>query len=214
MRSASAGRSATITPCLRAAARSANSRSSVASNARGSASAAARRLLERARRLLETDERPVERGDRLVEQTAGLRRLPFEPADEARKGWRRARGPGHGLVSLGDVARDLLGTHEQLPAVGERVLLVGLRCERAKLLDRGAEVLALRPRGVDPPAELRRRAFRLAPFPVRQCDRGSIRVEAAEGVEESAMDVGIDHGAVVVLSVDLDQRRAELREAA
>ena len=47
---------------------------------------------------------------------------------------------------------------------------------------------------------------------MRRSHRRRLGVEAAEGVEKRAVHMRIDHGAVIMLAVDLDQRRAELAQ--
>ena len=47
---------------------------------------------------------------------------------------------------------------------------------------------------------------------MRRGDRFALAVEPAEGIEQRAMHGRLDHGAVVMLTVDLDQRRADLAQ--
>ena len=116
-------------------------------------------------------------------------------------------------MRLGDVAGDLLGPHQRLAPVGQRVFLAGLAAPAPLSSSTAARRYSASVRA----ASMRFRSSAEARSASRRsrCAGGHRRrlgLEAAEGVEQRAMDVRIDHGAVVVLAVDLDQRRAELAE--
>ena len=119
---------------------------------------------------------------------------------------------GHRLMRLGDVAGDLLGAHHLLAPVGERVFLAFLRRQRRELVDRGAQIVRLDAGRSDPGAEIGERRFRPPPGGVSHGDRFALPIEPPEGIEQRPVHGRLDHGAVGMLTVDLDQRRADLAE--
>ena len=96
-------------------------------------------------------------------------------------------------------------------ALGERGLLARLRRRACQFLDRVAQPVGLAPGALD----LARDAPR--PRPARRAAPATARSTAAASASrppkassKRAMRRGIDQSALVVLAVDLDQRRAEL----
>ncbi len=162
--------------------------------------------------LLERGERLVEGGDRIVEQPARLGHLALQPAHQAGQNRHRRGAAGHRLMRLGDIAGDLLGAHHLLAPVGERVFLAFLRRQRRELVDRGAQILGLDAGRSDPGAEIGQRRFRLPPGGMGHGDRLALPIEPAEGIEQRPVHGRLDQGAIGMLTVDLDQRRADLAQ--
>ena len=170
------------------------------------------RRFQRPAGLFQSYQSAIERRDGLVEESAGVGAFPFKPAKEAgecRDG--RCRS-GNGFVGVMHVGGDLLGAHHLLAPIGQRGLFIRLRPERLQLIDGGAKIVRFRPRGRDPFLQLGDRRRGLLPGAMGVGDAGGFAGEAAEGVEQDAMGALVDHGAVIVLPVDLDQPDAELME--
>ena len=84
-----------------------------------------------------------------------------------------------------------------------------LRREPLQLLDRVAQTIGLALRALDLGAMRRHLAFARAPLLPQPLDLAGLALEPAEGIEQAAMRRHVDQRALVVLAVDLDQRRAE-----
>ena len=89
----------------------------------------------------------------------------------------------------------------------------GLRRQRGQFVDRGAQIVGL---GRAPPRSARCRsasaALGLPPAGIGRGDRLALALEPAEGIEQRPVHGRLDHGAVGMLAVDLDQRRADLAQ--
>ena len=170
----------------------------------------AQRRFEMAAGFLQRVERGIERLHRRLDQARRLRCAPLQPADDAGERRHGRIGAGDRLMGVAQVLGHLLGLHHDGAALGERGLLARLRGKRAEFLDRMAQPVALALGALDLGAvgvgRLRCRAPRLP----QRCDLGGVGLQRAEGVEQTAVGGGVDQRALVVLAVDLDQRRAEL----
>ena len=109
-----------------------------------------------------------------------------------------------------DVGRDLFGAHHPLALFGELLLLAGDRRQFGQLLHGRAEIVGLAGGGLDAGAVPVEFAFGLAPVVEGARDGHRLERQAAILVEEQPVRLGVDQRAVVVLAMDLDQRRAHL----
>ena len=151
------------TSYFRAAARSANRRSSACSSSRGSNSVA-RIACSRALRASSIATSAASSALTLGSTSAGAcAAAALELAQRGRRAPAPA-SPGRRRASkrIGEVLRHLLGLHHDEAALGERRLLAGLRRERAELLDGMAQEIGLLAGALDPGAMLVQRRPRLA----------------------------------------------------
>jgi len=116
---------------------------------------------------------------------------------------------GDRLVDVAQIGGHLLRLHHAGAFLRQRGFLRRRGREPRQLLDRVAQKigLALRPRDLGAMGFDLGRA-RLPRFP-QPCNLGGVRLEAAEGIEQAAMGRHIHQRALVVLTVDLDQRRTQ-----
>ena len=165
-------------------------------------------------RVVERRQGPVDRRDRIIEEAARLVGLALETPDETGERRRRRRRAGDDLVGLGDVAGDLFRPHQALSEIGELILLAGLWRQPCEFVDRCAEIARLGFGRRDPLAEVGHRSLGVAPGLIGFADRGGLAFETAESIEQRPVGAGVDHGAVVMLAVNLDQHSRRLRGAA
>ncbi len=169
----------------------------------------AQRRVELAPRLVERVQRRVERFHHRVDQRRRLGGTPLQPPDRRRQHRHRRSAARHRLLRVAQVARDLLGLHHGGALLGERGLLLGLGAELAQFLDRVPQPVGLALRALDLGAQRGQlRLLRAALVPEPR-DPGGLVVEAAIGIEQRAMGRRVDQRALVVLAVNLHQRRAE-----
>ena len=112
-------------------------------------------------------------------------------------------------MGVAQILRHLVDLHHRGALCGECGLLPGLGPELGQLVDRVTQIVGFAPRLRDARAMFRHCVLGGAarrPQP-QHCDR--IRLETPIGVEQLPMRRNIDHGAIVMLAVDLDQRAAE-----
>ena len=121
----------------------------------------------------------------------------------------RTADGGERIVQL---ARDLLALLHHRAALGQRRLLARLRVEGAQFLDGVAEEVGLLPRRLDPGAVLGQRRAGGPHALGRLRDRVERAAQPAEGVEDGTVGGDVGQGPVVVLPVDLHQRRADRAE--
>ena len=112
-------------------------------------------------------------------------------------------------MGVDQVARDLLRLHHRLAGRGERVLLARLRRELAELLDGMAQEIGLLARRFHPQALRLQGLARPLQDLARLGDGQGLRLEPAEAVEDGAVLGRVGQGAVVMLAVNLDDRRAD-----
>ena len=165
--------------------------------------------IERRARAFERVESLAHRLDCRAEQRLRARAAPLQPPQRARDRGNRRMIAADDILRVGQFARDLLRRHHVLPARGERRLLALLRGERGEFVMRVAQVIGLGARRREArflPDQRRRRLFHGA---VRIAHGESLRLQSAMHVEKVAMRRRIDERAVVMLSVDLDQRAGD-----
>ena len=164
-------------------------------------SAAFERLLGEPERV----ERAGERAQWRVEQSAGLRRAPLQPARRLRQ------RPDDGVVALesaervAQIDRDLFSPLHRQPPLGEALFLARFRREFRQLGVGVAQIIGVGP-GLGealllvlkgPPRRLHRA--------MQRAQRLHLARQPAMRVDQLPMRGGIDHRALVVLAVDLDQ---------
>ena len=106
----------------------------------------------------------------------------------------------------------LLGLHHGGAPLGQRRFLTRLGLEPGELLDRVAQPLRLAPRRLDPRAMRLDRLAGVARLRPRARHRAGVVLELSERIEQRAMGGDVDQRALVVLTVDLDQRLPEAFE--
>ena len=159
--------------------------------------------------VLDGGERRVERLHRRLDQRRRLGGAALEPAQRGRQRRRRRLRPRHRRMGVAQVARHLLGRHHGGAPLGERGLLRRLRRQPRELLDRMAQPVGLALRPLDLGAMRGDLGFARAALVPPARHLLGLAVERAEGVEQPAMGRDVDQRALVVLAVDLDQRRAD-----
>ena len=113
-------------------------------------------------------------------------------------------------MGLPQLAGDLLGLHHAGAAGGEGLFLFWLGRELGQLLVGVAQIVGVLARLGDSLLLRRQIRPRLAPGGPGLAGGGEFSGEPTKGVDERAVLGGVDEGAVVVLAVDLHQRRADL----
>ena len=116
---------------------------------------------------------------------------------------------GQVVARVADFGGDLLALHHRLPARRQRLLLVRLDGEAAKLLVRMGGKVSLGFGGRHPGALGLERALGLAQLSESLPCRRRHGLEAAVGVDQRAMGRRIGQCALVVLPMDLDQSRSQ-----
>ena len=101
------------TECLRAAARSANSRSSARLEPLRIVLGRPQRRIDARLRRVERQQRLVERLDHVVEQAGRLRRLALQPPQQAGELRQRRIGAGQHVLRILDFGGDLFGPHHR-----------------------------------------------------------------------------------------------------
>ena len=107
------------------------------------------------------------------------------------------------------IVGDLLCLHHRGAALRERGFLARLRRQAAELFNGMAQPLGLAAGALNIGAMALHRRFALAPLRPQRGDRGGLPFDAAIGVEQSAMRGRFDEGALIVLTVDFDERYAK-----
>ena len=169
----------------------------------------AQRLIQMAARIVEGGQGGVERFHRRLDQGRRLRRAALQPAQRSgnrRHGRCRAC---HRLMRIAQVARHLLRLHHGGAPFCERGFFRGLRSKLLQFVDRVAKKIGLALRPLDLGAQRRHLAFARTQRLPQAFDLTGLALEAAEGIEQAAMRRRIHERALVVLAVDLDQRRAQ-----
>ncbi len=161
---------------------------------------------------------------RLRGQAGEARGKGLEPAVEAGDLGRGVTGRAKALPNAARLTDELVVDHLGAPADRLAVLgrpepgpnLVGFADPQPGRLDLGQFVLGQ----VEPPGELARLERELAQRgvvrpPPLDCrpDFGSLRFEAAKGVEESPLVALVEQELLIVLAVDLDERAGDLGQA-
>ena len=167
------------------------------------------RVLDLAGCALDRIDRLVQRLDARLEQRRRLRQAALQPAREGKHERHDGGFAGQVIARVANVGRDLLTLHHRLAARGKRLFLVRLDGEFAELLVRMGGELGFGLRRRDPRALGLERALGLAQGGVSALGRGRLRLKAAIGVDQCAMGRRIGQRALVVLAVDLDQRRRQ-----
>ncbi len=112
-------------------------------------------------------------------------------------------------MGVAQIAGHLLRLHHDGALLGQHGFLGRLGREPRQLLDRVAEKIGLALRPLDLGAVGRDLALARAPLLPEPLDLGRLALEPAEGIEQPAVRRHVDQRALVVLAVDLDQRRAQ-----
>jgi hypothetical protein len=113
-------------------------------------------------------------------------------------------------VRILDFRRDLFDPHHRRAHFSELGFLAGLRIELRQIGDRGAQIFRLAGGGIHPGPMTREFALGVAPSPPGSRRPPRFADMAAERIQQIAMRAGIDQRALVMLSVDLDQRAADI----
>src|ERR1700692_818286 len=121
----------------------------------------------------------------------------------------RRRTAGDGVGGRAKILGDFFRLHHGGAPFGERRLLAGFRREAAKLVDRMTQPFRLAACPLDLGAVMGDGVLARAPLVPQPRYLGGVAFDAAIGVEQSAVRRRIDEGALVVLTVDFHQRRAE-----
>ena len=169
----------------------------------------AQRLIQRLLGEIERVQRRVQGPDRRFDQMRRLRLAPLQPAQGGRERGQRRPVAGDALIGVAQIAGDFLRLLHRRALGGKLIFLARTGAELRQFLMGVGEIIGLLARGLD-----RRRFFTQVLFRLAQSGMGGAglrdqSVMAAEGVEQGAMDVGIDQGAVVVLAVDFHQCAAD-----
>ena len=113
------------------------------------------------------------------------------------------------IARVADVGCDLLALHHRLPARREGLFFIRLDGEAGEFVMRMGGELRLDLRGLNPSALGLKRPLGLPQGGVSLLGRGRERLKPAIGVDQSAMGRRIGQRALVMLTVDLDQRRGQ-----
>ncbi len=112
-------------------------------------------------------------------------------------------------MRITQIACDLLGLHHGGAPLGQRRLLRLLRGELRKLGHRMAQPLGFTLRALHLGTLRNQRRLAHAQLVPQQLDRIRLALEPAESVEQRPVGRRVDQGTLVMLPMDLDQRRAE-----
>ena len=167
------------------------------------------RVLDLARGALDRVDRFIQRLHARLKQRRRLRQAALQPAREGKQKRQDGGFAGQVIARVADVGCDLLALHHRLPARGERLFLVWLDVEFAEFLVRMSGEFRFGLRRLDPGALGLERPLGLAQGAVGALGRGRQRFEPAIGVDQRAMGRRVGQRALVVLAVDLDQRRRQ-----
>ena len=167
------------------------------------------RTLDLASGALDRIDRFIQGFDARLEQRRRLRQAALQPAREGEHERQDGGFAGQVIARVANVGCDLLALHHRLAARSQRLFLVRLDGEFAELLMRMGGELGLGLRGLDPRALGLERALGLAQGAVGALGRGRQRFKPAIGVHQRAMGRRVGQCALVVLAVDLDQRRRQ-----
>ncbi len=150
----------------------------------------------------------IDRSHRRFDQRRRIGGTAFQPAYRGRQRRHRRMVTADRLLRLAQIAGDLLALHHRGAAFGERGFLAVLGRQRLQFVGGVAEIVGFAGGAVHAGAMFVERADSAAPRFPNLFERRNILLETGEGVEQPAMGRGIDQRALVVLAVDLDQRRA------
>ena len=159
--------------------------------------------------LIQRGERGVDRLHHRLDQRRRLGGAALEPPDSSRERRHRRLRAGDAVVRGAQILGNLLRLHHAGAALGERGLLAGLRRELAELTDGVAQPIRLAVCPLDLGAVFFDRHLAGPAFFPKARDRGGVTIDPAISIEQRAVGRGIDESALVVLTVDLHQRRAE-----
>ena len=113
------------------------------------------------------------------------------------------------FLRLAQIGGDLLALHHDGAASGQRGLLAVLWRELFQFIGGMAQIIRLARGALHAGAMLVERGCGGAPRLPQRFERGDVLFQPGKGVEQAAMRGGIDQRALVMLAVDLDQRRAD-----
>ena len=170
------------------------------------------RLLDLGARRVGLGQHAFKRLDHGGEQLRRDRGLPLDPAQRSGEPCAARPLPGERIERLGELGRELLGMHHQLPALGQTFLLACSRIEGAKLLQRVAHIIGIGAGGGDLGLMARSLGVGLLPRRIGGSDARRLAAQPAKGVHQLAMAGRVDQCAVVMLAVDLDQSLPHLAQ--
>ncbi len=117
--------------------------------------------------------------------------------------------PADRILRLAQIGGDLLALHHGGAALGERGLLAVFGRKLLQFVGGMAQIIGLARRALHVGAMGVEHAVGGAPRLPQRFQRGDILLEPGKGIEQAAVGGGIDQRALVMLAVDLDQRRAD-----
>ena len=167
------------------------------------------RLLDRAGRVLQGLDRLVQRLHAGLDQLRRLRHAPLQAARDGKQHRHHRRVAAQMVARLADVGEHLLALHHGLAARRQSLLLAGLDGELGQLRMSVAGEIRLRLGSRDAGALRLEGGRSRAQGREGLAGRGGERVEPAIGVDQRPVRGRIGQRALVVLSVDLDQRGGE-----
>ena len=171
--------------------------------------AGADRVLDRAIGALEGFDRFVERLHARLDQPGRLGQAAQQPARDGIEQRQDGGFAGQVIARVANIGGDLLALHHRLPPRRQRRFFVRLNGETGDLLVRMGGKVRLRFRRRHPGALGLERALSLAQSRAGPLGRRRQRLEAAVGVDQGAMGRRIGQRPLVVLAMDLDQRRGQ-----
>ena len=115
----------------------------------------------------------------------------------------------HRILRLAQVGRDLLALHHHGAPFGERGLLAIRRREHFQFVGSMAQIIGLARGTLHAGAMFVQCCVGRAPCVPQHFEQADILLQPAERIEQAAMRRRIDQRALVMLAVDLDQRRAD-----
>ena len=118
-------------------------------------------------------------------------------------------GPRYGIERRAQILRDFFRLHHAGAAFGKRRLLAGFGLQPAEFVDGVAQPFGLACGPLDGGAVIGHRDLARAALAPQRRHFGGLVLDAPIGIEQGAMGRGIDEGAVVMLAVDFNERRAE-----
>ena len=159
--------------------------------------------------LFQRVDRDVDRLHRRLDQRRRIGGAAFQPAHRGRQRRHRRMRAADRLLRLAQVAGDLLALHHGGAAFGERGLLAVLRLQRLQFVGGVAQIVRLARGAFHAGAMLVERGVGGAPRLPQRFQRRDLLLQPGKGVEQLPVRRGIDQRALVMLAVDLDQRRAD-----
>ncbi|QTK78021.1 hypothetical protein AT6N2_C0053 [Agrobacterium tumefaciens] len=114
------------------------------------------------------------------------------------------------FARLSDITGNTFGFLHHGPTFCQLILFAVARRKRFQFLDGGPQVIRLTRRRLHLGAVGLQRPFGIFPGPVESLNAPRLIAEPGKGIQQGAVRVGIDKGAVVVLAMDFDQQLTEL----